>query len=236
MFPTKCPLDYAAKDWVEDSLHLLASEFGPEVLRERPVVEPTEAFFPEPYIGNLAGAKTLLRRTADFMDADLEAIEPRIVPARGAVWLVDDRDHAAAPSAPQADPDVMVFALELDDLSRPDQMVGLFARELAGLRLSEEAGIGTDAYDFGCLADLLAAFCGLGVFTAAVEEIEKLPTERIAPCLPHAWLGYALAHVAWHRGEERPAWAKWLEGAAAANFKQGLRWLLETGESDFRPA
>jgi hypothetical protein len=47
--------------------------------------------------------------------------------------------------------------------------------------------------------------------------------------------GYAFAHLAWHRGEERPAWAKHLDWAARANLKQGLRYLLRTGDSAFQP-
>lgn len=47
--------------------------------------------------------------------------------------------------------------------------------------------------------------------------------------------GYVLAHLAWHRGEEKPAWAKHLRWEARANLKQGLRYLLRTGDSAFKP-
>lgn len=234
MFPAKCPVDGAARDWVEDSLHLLASEFGRDRLTV-PTIEPTEAFFPEPYAATLAGGRTLLEATARYVGTDLRDVELAIVPARSALWLVDDRDHEAAPSAPKPRPGVMTLAVELADLAEPDVLVAMFARELCGMRLTEEAGVEPDAYDFGPLADLLAAFLGLGVFMAALPPVERLPGERLDPILPPDRLGYALAHRAWHAGDDRAAWAKWLPPPVKTNFRRGLKWLLETGSSDFPP-
>jgi hypothetical protein len=47
--------------------------------------------------------------------------------------------------------------------------------------------------------------------------------------------GYALAHLAWFRGEEKPAWAKHLHWNARADFQQALRYLLKTGDSAYKP-
>ena len=234
MFSAKCPVDGAARDWVEDSLHLLACEFGREAFAA-PTVEPTDAFFPQAYAATLDGARTLLKSTAGYVGTDLQDVELAVVPTRSPLWLVDDRDHAAAPSAPRPDPVAITFAVELADLSEPDVLVAMFARELCGMRLSEEAGVDQDAYDFGPLADLLAAFLGLGLFTAALPPVERLPQERLDPIIPPDRLGYALAHRAWHAGDAKPTWAKWLPGPVKANFKPSLRWLLETGSSDFPP-
>ena len=74
IFPAKCPVDASAKDWIEDSLHLLGSEFGREVLNDRPIVEPTDKFFPAAYSATIDGADMLLRQTANFIDADLALI------------------------------------------------------------------------------------------------------------------------------------------------------------------
>ena len=103
------------------------------------------------------------------------------------------------------------------------------------MRLGEEAGVDNDAYDFGPLADLLAAFLGLGLFTAVIPPVDRLPEERLDPVIPPDRLAYALAHRAWHAGEEKPSWAKWLPGPVKANFKPSLRWLFETESSDFPP-
>jgi hypothetical protein len=47
--------------------------------------------------------------------------------------------------------------------------------------------------------------------------------------------GYALALLAWYRGEERPAWAKHLHWNARPDFKQAVRLLFKTKESAFQP-
>lgn len=48
-------------------------------------------------------------------------------------------------------------------------------------------------------------------------------------------IGYALAHLAWFRGEQKPAWARYLHMNARPDFYQGLRFLQKTGDSEFRP-
>jgi hypothetical protein len=50
-----------------------------------------------------------------------------------------------------------------------------------------------------------------------------------------AMYGYALAHIAWHRDQARPAWARHLRSGARANFYQGLRYLRCMQDSEFLP-
>jgi len=45
---------------------------------------------------------------------------------------------------------------------------------------------------------------------------------------------YALAHLAWFREERAPAWARHLNWSARPEFKQALRFLLETGDRCLR--
>jgi hypothetical protein len=47
--------------------------------------------------------------------------------------------------------------------------------------------------------------------------------------------GYALAHAAWFRKEQKPPWQKYLTMDARSSFKQGLRFLWGTGDSTFKP-
>jgi hypothetical protein len=47
--------------------------------------------------------------------------------------------------------------------------------------------------------------------------------------------GYALAHLAWFRGERKPDWARFLCWHARPDFRQSLRFLWTTGNSTFRP-
>jgi len=46
---------------------------------------------------------------------------------------------------------------------------------------------------------------------------------------------YALAHLAWFRGERSPEWAKHLHWNVRGEFRQAVRFLFETGNSIFCP-
>lgn len=85
-------------------------------------------------------------------------------------------------------------------------------------------------------------FHGFGVFLAnnprnSTGELSYWPGTKLRrpEYLSEPMLGYALAHIAWFRDEDRPAWAKALRWAPRAVFKQGLRYLQETSDSTFRP-
>ncbi len=47
--------------------------------------------------------------------------------------------------------------------------------------------------------------------------------------------GYALALVAWVRGEQSPAWARHLRSGVRGEFWAGLRFLRKTGDAKLRP-
>lgn len=239
MFSASCPVDYRTKDWVEDSLHLLGSVFGRKRLCEAPVVQPREAFFPDEFAASIEGAKMLLAKTASYIGTDTDGIEVRIVPQRDELWLAEDRDFENAPSAPKPPANTIVYAIELDDLAKPEQLVGLFARELSALRLIEDAGVNTDAYDFGRLADLTAVYLGMGVFIATLPYFDTNADGSNGGSMPMTLsplaVGYALAHVAWHQNDAKPSWLKYLKPDVKSCVKQGLQYLMATGESDFAP-
>jgi hypothetical protein len=48
-------------------------------------------------------------------------------------------------------------------------------------------------------------------------------------------LGYAMAHIAWHRDEQQPEWAQCLRRAPRAEFKASLKCLQHAGDSSFKP-
>ena len=87
-------------------------------------------------------------------------------------------------------------------------------------------------------ADLTAVYHGFGVFLTnntnrSTGELGHWPGTKLRrpEYLSEPMLGYALAHVAWFRDEDRPAWTKYLGWA----FRQGLRYLQKTGDSTFQP-
>ena len=116
------------------------------------------------------------------------------------------------------------------------------AHELAHQRLLGEHRYSADRYDNELLTDLTAVFHGFGVFLAnnprkSTGELRRWPGTRLhrPEYLSEPMFGYAMAHIAWVRDERRPAWAKHLRWTPRAVFRQGVRYLYETGESTFKP-
>jgi hypothetical protein len=133
--------------------------------------------------------------------------------------------------------------LEKSNFDRPADLVGIMAHELAHQRLLGEKRYPRDNFDNELLTDLTAVFHGFGVFLAnnpkkSTGQLLRWPgTTLFRPeYLSEPMLGYAMAHIAWLRDEKKPAWAKHLRWAQRAVFKQGLRFLIESGDSSFRPA
>jgi len=116
------------------------------------------------------------------------------------------------------------------------------AHELAHVRLLGESRIMSDAYDNELLTDLTVVFFGLGIFLANTprnwdSQYEKWPGTKLnkPEYMTPPMFGHALAHLAWFRGEEKPAWTAHLHWNARSDFKQALRFLLKTGDSAFKP-
>jgi hypothetical protein len=132
--------------------------------------------------------------------------------------------------------------LDASNSDRPADLVGIMAHELAHQRLLGERRYKSDNFDNELLTDLTAVFHGFGVFLANNPRrspgLNRWPgTNLYRPeYISEPMLGYAMAHIAWMRDERHPPWAKHLRWAQRAVFKQGLRFLNETGDSLFRPA
>ena len=99
-----------------------------------------------------------------------------------------------------------------------------------------------EEFDNELLTDLSTVAFGLGVFLANtprnwMSDLKKWPDSDLnrPEYMSPAMFGWALAHLAWHRGEEWPDWASDLNWGARGEFKQSLRYLHKTGDSWFRP-
>jgi hypothetical protein len=135
-----------------------------------------------------------------------------------------------------------VVRIERSALDRPSDLVGTMAHELAHQRLLGEGRADPAAFDNELLTDLTAVYHGFGVFLAnnprkSTGKLSHWPgTTLFRPeYLSEPMLGYALAHLAWFRDEDRPAWAGHLRWAPRAVFQQGLRYLQKTADSSFLP-
>lgn len=244
LFPPACPCDPAAKEWIEQRLEWLAEEFDDSAFTGRPIVLPTPAFFPDPYDGSKKAVRKLLDRVCVYMDVVPDLVALRFVADAGKIWLVNDAGHYLPGAAGTYEEGERKFVIRIDKsgLDDPMGLVGTIAHELAHVRLLGESRIMREVFDNELLTDLTVVHFGLGIFLANTprnwdSQYTKWPdTDLLKPeYMTPPMFGWALAHLAWFRGEERPEWARHLNGGARANLKQGLRYLLAKGDSWYRP-
>lgn len=245
-FQPTCPCDPEAKAWVEARLQWLSRQFGLHILLERPIVLPTDEFFPDPYDGSLKTVRTMFRRVCGYMGVDPDDVDFKLfndqTPA--SFKALDPQSGFAAGTWQGAEESWQkdIVRIERSALDRPADLIGIMAHELAHQRLLGERRADADAFDNELLTDLTAAYHGFGVFLAnnprkSTGELDYWPGTRLRrpEYLSEPMLGYAQAHIAWFRDEHWPAWAKALRWAPRAVFKQGLRYLQATADSTFKP-
>lgn len=244
-FRPRCPCDPAAKRWVEDRLRWLADQFGLHILLERPIVLPTSEFFPDAWDGSPKAARCMFRRVCEYMRVDADEITLKVTSEKQIGPMFDPfsgGQAAATWSGGEGMWNKSVVRVDKSHLDRPSDLVGYMAHELSHQRLLGECRIDPDSFDNELLTDLTAVFHGFGVFLAnnprkSTGRLAYWPgTQLFMPeYLSEPMLGYAMAHIAWFRAEPQPSWAKALRWAPRAVFKEGLRYLQETGDSTFRP-
>ncbi len=179
------------------------------------------------------------------MDVVPELVALKFVADAGKIWLVNEAGQYLPGAAGTYEEGERKFIIRIDKagLDDPLGLVGTIAHELAHVRLLGESRIMREVFDNEVLTDLTVVHFGLGIFLANTprnweSQYSKWPgTALLKPeHMTPPMFGWALAHLAWFRGEERPGWARYLNSAARANLKQGLRYLLVTGDSSYRPA
>lgn len=242
LFGSSCPLDPRAKQWVEDRLLWLSNEFGADDLYGGTMILPTPEFFPDPYDGSRDAVYALFDRVCDYM-----GVEPGLVrlsflrPAANPLFLVNDSGEAV-PTEAAGLYEGSVIRVNENEMTDPVWLIGTLAHELAHQRLLGEGRILSDVYDNELLTDLTTVFKGLGIFLANSPRhwdgnYTFWPgTELRKPeYMTGAMFGYALALLAWIRGEQNPGWARHLRSGVRGELWQGLRFLLKTGDAKLRP-
>jgi hypothetical protein len=244
LFPPSCPCDPAAKAWVERRLRWLSEDFDDHAFNGRPIVLPTLEFFPDRYDGSRPTVQTLLERVCGYMDVVPDLVTLEFVADAGKIWLVNDAGDYIPHAAGTYEEGERQFIIRIDKsgLGDPMGLVGTMAHELAHVRLLGEGRLTGQEYDNELLTDLTVVFFGLGIFLANTprnwaSQYKRWPgTNLYKPeYMTPPMFGYALAHLAWFRGEQKPNWARHLHWNAWPDFKQAIRFLFKVGESAYKP-
>src|SRR5579862_2068901 len=165
-----CPCDPSAKRWVEGCIQMLAGHFGLHVLLERPIILPTNEFFPDAYDGSPGAVRVMFGRVCSYMGVDPDQVELEI--------FTDRTPHSIS----ALDPSLGFAAgtwqggteswergrirLESSSFDRPADLIGIMAHELAHQRLLGEGRFDRVSFDNELLNDLTAIFHGFGFFLA----------------------------------------------------------------------
>lgn len=239
----KCPVGAEDKVWIEESLLWLIEEFGRAALAEAKVALPTDEFFPDVFAGDEESASALVDRVCGYMGVD---------PARVVLEFFTDDNRELQSQLPSYESsgegvaghyrkrrDKFVINIEATQLTDPMFLVATSAHELGHVRLLGEGRLSASFADHEPLTDLLTVFLGMGVFTGnSVFSFRQWTnafsqgwqTERRG-YMSEEMFGYALALFAWLRGEDKPAWSKYLQGNVSAYFKSAHRYLAKTGDT-----
>jgi len=244
-FKPRCPVDDLAKQWIENRLRWLSGQFGRDVFTRRAVILPTQDFFPDPMDGSEASVRSLLDQVCRYMNVNPDCVELELFTNHRELWLVnDDGKYLPTGAAGLYEEQIgkTVVHIETTEMMNLAGLVGTMAHELSHLRLMGERRVTGAEYDNELLTDLTAVFHGFGIFLGNSprnrdSHYRNWPnTEWKCPeymTLP--MFAYALAHRAWHDGQPKPAWYRFLSFDLKPCFKQGIRYLMETQDSAFVP-
>ena len=203
---------------------------------------PTPEYFPDSYDGSRDAVQVLFDRVCEYMGVDSGLIRLKFLkPSANPLFLVNDSGEAV-PTEAAGLYEGAVIRINENDMADPMSLVGTLAHELAHQLLIGEGRIDPDIYDNELLTDLTVVFRGLGVFLANVPrhwdgDYTTWPDTdlRKPEYMTGPMFGYGLALLAWLRGEHSPAWVKHLRFGVRGELRQGLRFLLRTGDAKLQP-
>lgn len=160
----KCPCYPHAKNWIEERLTWIRDEFKSTIFDRRPLVFPTDDFFPDSYDNTEGAARLVLARVATLIGVPPDRLILRIASNASRVNLVNHAGqyvpHAAG-TFQQGYDSRYVITVDRDELARPHDLIATFAHELSHARLLGEGRINPRTFDNELLTDLTALALGL---------------------------------------------------------------------------
>jgi hypothetical protein len=124
-----------------------------------------------------------------------------------------------------------VIAIGYEHVNDPRRVVAVAAHELCHHKLLYRGLARADEKDHEPLTDLATVFFGLGVFTANAafrfSQGRGGWQRQQLGYMNQPMFGYALAYTARMRGDEDPAWSRYLDGNPRGYFRQASRYLRQ---------
>lgn len=243
LFRPTCPVPAREQAWIEKMSLWCVDRFGDLPLR-RPVIEPTDAFFPSGYLGSQQDVLRTVAQVSRYLGVDADRFTVEVAANDEAADGLDPvvqfpiRRSIVAGHYQQRDGRgyIRIFPAQAGNRMR---LIAVAAHELCHELLLGRGGVpGADGDDHEPLTDLLTVYTGFGIFTAnAAFDFQAYNAggwrARTLGYLNEAMFGYALACYAWMRGEAEPepAWARFLDTNPRGYLRQGTRFLTRNAGS-----
>jgi hypothetical protein len=247
----QCPVVEREQHWIESSMDWFRGQFGDGAMR-RPVILPTDDYFPGTYTGTDDEVRAVVRRVSGYMSVDPDSVEVEFyresAPHVAGLGQLNQRGTAGHYVVRNGRP---VIGIEDAMAASPTALIATIAHELGHHLLLGAKRIEPDREDGEPLTDLLTVYFGLGIFgaNAALEFSRTFPRERGTlrytqvysrggwrasrlGYLTEPMFGYALARYAWLRGEEHPVWISYVDGNPRDAMRKGLRYLNRSSTED----
>jgi hypothetical protein len=242
-FTPKCPVDNDRKEWIEDSFMWFLDHFGEDAFKKSETILPSNKGFPERLFANERTVRTFLEVICGFMDVDYKTVNLKVFTPTG----FEKFYPLASPNMMGSSPCGLYYhyakkhqvAIEQSLLGSPPALVATIAHELAHAKLQSGRAADEKKGTEELLTDLATIFFGMGIFTAnSIFGVGHFATAQNQGWratkdgyIDEATAGYALALFAYMKGEQKPAWTKFLESNPKHYFKQGLKYLVKTGDT-----
>lgn len=229
------PLKDHRRQWVEDAFQQLTGAFDKQAILDRKVLVPHYSDFPIRYNGDPQTATDTVEIVATQMGIASPNIELTIYddtinqlstgsPTGGKLTVVADGEPPTDEPWPAInEAGKYPVTLKKSRLQMPEIMVATLARELAKIKLMEEARL-TERDE--ALTDLTTLLFGLGIFNAnAAFMSQNLRITGTNARMTQMEWGYALALFAHLRNEKKPAWAEHLVKNIRSDFLKSEQYI-----------
>ena len=245
-FTPKCPVDEKTKSWVDGSFQWLLDEFGADAFQNAEIVRPDNEEFPERIFADERTIQAFLKAVCGFMDVDQKTVALQIFTDQGR----ENFHPLATPETVGSKACGLYYwyagkhqiAIDQALLRSPASLVATIAHELAHAKLRSDLIPADEKDEEELLTDLTSIFFGMGIFTAnSVFSFDQFTNAQFQGWraerqgyIDEQTAGYALALFAYLKGEKRPVWVKFLETNPKHYFRQGLKYLVKTGDCEVR--
>lgn len=236
--PPHCPLGKNDKDWIEYHFTWLATQFGLQPMLDSSMIIPGVDNFPASFCCTPDGVQDLLDHLCDAIGRDPSAYQLTYFESTAPQWELD------SPPAPLTPDGRLELWLEIELLSDPPRLIANLTRELGHALLVEFDPTLELADDHDELSELVAVYHGMGYFLANTALHVRTWTEgqtsgwefQRTSYMSLNMFGYAMALYTLGRGQPQPEWASHLRPDVRGALRNGVQYIVSTGDCLFEPA